>query len=74
MGYVSTGMGDRFSALLLSPMALQLTLVDRNPFQPCINRELQLQIYNWIAIMEHVHGYDLNVRIRSMFVHVLHIL
>ena len=35
MGYVSTWMGDRFSALTQSLMALQLVLVDRNPFQPC---------------------------------------
>ena len=28
MGYVSTGMGDRFGALLLSLMVLGLTLVD----------------------------------------------
>ena len=35
MGYVSTGMGDRLSALLVSLMVLQLALVDRYPFQPC---------------------------------------
>ena len=35
MGYVSIEMGDHFSALLLSLMALRLALVDRNPFQPC---------------------------------------
>ena len=35
MGYISTGMGDRFSALIMSLMALQLALVDRNPFRPC---------------------------------------
>ena len=34
MGYVSAGMGDCFSALLASLMALWLVLVDRNPFQP----------------------------------------
>ena len=34
MVYVSTGMGDRFGAVLVSLMALRLTLVDRNPFQP----------------------------------------
>ena len=33
--YPITGMGDRFGALLLSLMALQLVLVDQNPFQPC---------------------------------------
>ena len=32
MDYASIGMGDHFSALLLSLMALRLTLVDRNPF------------------------------------------
>ena len=31
MGYVSTGMGDRLSALLVSLMALWLALVDRQP-------------------------------------------
>ena len=35
MDYVSTWMGDRLSALLVSLMALQLTLVDRNPFWLC---------------------------------------
>ena len=35
MGYVSTGMGDCFSAPLVSLMALWLALVDRNPFEPC---------------------------------------
>ena len=28
MGYVSSGMGDRFGALLVSLMALRLALVD----------------------------------------------
>ena len=35
MGYVSTWIGDHFSALLLSLMTLQLMLVDRKPFHPC---------------------------------------
>ena len=35
MGYVSTWMGDRFSALLVSLMALLLMLVDQNLFWPC---------------------------------------
>ena len=34
MGYISIGMGDRFGARLVSRMALQLMLVDQNPFQP----------------------------------------
>ena len=38
MGYISTGMGDRFSTLLMSLMALQLVLVDQNPFWPCFFR------------------------------------
>ena len=29
MGYISTGMDDRFGALLVSPMALRLALVDQ---------------------------------------------
>ena len=29
-------MGDRFSALLMSLMALRLALVDQNPFWPCL--------------------------------------
>ena len=37
MGYVSTGMGDRFGALLVSLMALRLTLIDQNPFWSCCN-------------------------------------
>ena len=32
MGYISNGMGDHFSAILVSLMVLRLTLVDRNPF------------------------------------------
>ena len=32
MGYVSIGMGDHFTALLLSLMALRLKPVERNPF------------------------------------------
>ena len=32
MGYVSTGMDDRFSALLQLVMALRLAVVDQNPF------------------------------------------
>ena len=31
-GYISTGMGDHLSDLLMSLMALQLALVERNPF------------------------------------------
>ena len=30
---LSTGMGDRFGALLVSLMALRLMLVDQNPFR-----------------------------------------
>ena len=36
MGCVSTGMGDRFSALFVSLMALWLMLVGQNPFWPII--------------------------------------
>ena len=39
MATLSTGMGDYFSALLMSLMALRLALVDRNPFQPCLQTE-----------------------------------
>ena len=35
MGYVGTGMGDRFGERLVSLMALRLALVDQNPFRPC---------------------------------------
>ena len=35
VSYISSRMGDRFSALLYSLMALRLMLVDQNPFQPC---------------------------------------
>ena len=35
MGYVSTWMGDHLSVLFVSLMALRVTLVDQNPFQPC---------------------------------------
>ena len=34
MGYVSIGMGDHFSAFLVSLMALRHALVDQNPIQP----------------------------------------
>ena len=33
-GCISTCMGDRFSALVVSLMALQLVLADQNPFRP----------------------------------------
>ena len=33
--WVNTEMGDRFCALVVSLMALQLALVDQNPFWPC---------------------------------------
>ena len=36
---VSTGMGDLFSALLQSLMALQLILVDHNPLLSCFNEK-----------------------------------
>ena len=29
-------LGDRFGALLMPLMALQLALVDQNPFRPCL--------------------------------------
>ena len=32
MGYICTGMGDHFGALLMYLMALQLALVDGSPF------------------------------------------
>ena len=35
LGYISTGMVDRFSALLMCLMAWRLMPVDRNPFHPC---------------------------------------
>ena len=47
MGYVSTGMGDRFSALLVSLMSLQLVLVDQNPFQPCFQYTLLPELGDW---------------------------
>ena len=45
MGYISTEMGDCFSALLVSLMALWLALVDRNLFRPCfLNGHSFLQV------------------------------
>ena len=41
---MGTGMGDRLSALLMSLMALQLVLVDRNPFRPCYNVKIHVEI------------------------------
>ena len=35
MGYVRTGMCDRFHTLIVSLMALRLALVDQNPFHHC---------------------------------------
>ena len=37
MGYISTGMGDCFGALLVSLMALRLALVYQNPFWPSLH-------------------------------------
>ena len=45
MGYVSTGMGDHLSALLMSLIALRLALVDRNPFWPCFS--YTTHIFTW---------------------------
>ena len=36
MWYISSGMGDRFGVQVVSLMALQLAIVDRNPFRPCL--------------------------------------
>ena len=41
MGYISICMGDCLSALLVSLMALQLVLVDQNPFWFCLITKLQ---------------------------------
>ena len=38
MGYISTWVGDRFNALLVSLMVLQRVLEDRNPLRPCFNK------------------------------------
>ena len=43
MAYVSTGMGDHFSALPMSLMALQLTLVKQNNFQPYLLHRILLE-------------------------------
>ena len=40
MGYISTWMGDRFSTLPMSLMALQITLVGQNPFWPCYSLQM----------------------------------
>ena len=50
MGYVSTGMGYRFIAQLVSLMTLRLMLVDRNPFRPCFQTMSQLitDVYTYI--------------------------
>ena len=45
MGYVSTGMGDCFSALVVSLMALRHVLVDRKPFRPCYLTGLNFNVY-----------------------------
>ena len=44
MGYISTGMGDHFSPLRLSLMALRLALVDQNPFSP-VNHKIHLLLW-----------------------------
>ena len=44
MGYVSTLIGDRFSALLVSLMALGLTLVDQNLFQPFFKAQASIEL------------------------------
>ena len=61
MGYISTGMGDRFSGLLVSLMALRLTLVDRKPFWPCffvchtclimeVKQQLAMLVLGWVTV------------------------
>ena len=41
MGYISTGIGDHFTALLVSLMALQLAPVGRNPLRSCCYQTTQ---------------------------------
>ena len=43
--YVSTEMGDCFSAWLVSLMSLWLALVDRNPLRPCFTLESNIYPY-----------------------------
>ena len=65
MCYTSTGMGDCFSAVLVSLMALPLILVDQNPFQPCycmtpvLNRP-DSNIFSQVLVPSPL--YDLGVR------------
>ena len=50
MSYISTGMGDRFSVLLVFLMALRLILVDQKPFWPCYLLHLMKSF-----IISHLH-------------------
>ena len=58
MGYFSTWMGDSFSALLVSLMALWLALVDRNPFEPCYLLDL-VKISIYTNSYSHLHCQDI---------------
>ena len=49
MVYISTGMVDRFSALLMSLIALRLMLVHQNPFQPCLKWISLVTFCHWIC-------------------------
>ena len=52
IGYVSTCMGDCLSALHVSLMALQLTLVDHNPFRPFYSLDQNMgQIIRTVKIL-----------------------
>ena len=53
-GYISTGMGDCFGALLVSLMALQLMLVDRNPYQPCCYQTIIACYYHVNKVLQTV--------------------
>ena len=55
MGYVSTGMGDRFSAILLFLMTLRLALLDQNPLRPFLSDNLQGTFYKHKVHMKEAH-------------------
>ena len=69
MGYFNTGTGNHFSALLVSPMALRLAIVDRNPFQPyCLSETTVGQFA--ISNMELIYLTGCSINVRTVTYHI----
>ena len=69
MGYVSTGIGDRIGALLVSLMALRLVLRDQNPFWSCVS-SCYLLFSDHIEFIGNVEIFEQNIAFNA--IHIYH--